>query len=320
MIITHLTIAGVDFEIGCDLEIVNSFLSDAYTEFSGDAPQEHDHTVSVKLLPTALKGVAQLERCFDASDMWSLFRNGETRFITHTGGGIESPMWAAELPLDASSVRVHCGEVLQGRGGEVSSQWSVVSGTEGEPATLPPCYPVASISNPMRYPLDQILMTYVLSRCQGVLLHSAGVLCNGKLWLLAGKSRAGKSTSALLLKGMDGVELLSDDRIVVRKIGSEFIGYGTPWPGEAKIASNKNAPLAGILFLDQSPVNQIDEISATDAFERLMPVGSIPWYEPELFPAVMDFCGVVAESLPMYRLQFRPDADAADMIEKMLKR
>jgi hypothetical protein len=168
--------------------------------------------------------------------MWSLFRDGETRYIVHTGGGIESPMWCAEMPLDASSIRVHCGAEL----------------LEGCPDTLKPeKSEVESISNPLRYPLDQILMTYLLSQRGGVLLHSAGILCNGKIWLLAGKSRAGKSTSANLLKGLDGVELVSDDRIIVRKIGDGFVGYGTPWPGEAKIAANKKAPLAGILFLDQ---------------------------------------------------------------------
>jgi hypothetical protein len=105
----------------------------------------------------------------------------------------------------------------------------------------------------------------------------------------------------------------------VRKIDGGYVAYGTPWPGEAKIASNKEAPLAGILFLDQSPLNQIDEISAVAAFERMMPVASVPWYEPELFPLVMDLCGNMAESLPMYRLRFRPDAEAAEMIAKALE-
>jgi hypothetical protein len=170
----------------------------------------------------------------------------------------------------------------------------------------------------MRYPLDQILMTYLLSQSGGVLLHSAGVLCNGRLWLLAGKSGAGKSTSAALLREVCGVELVSDDRIIVRKIDGWYVAYGTPWPGEAKIAANRTAPLAGILFLDKSPHNRIDDISAVDAFERMMPVASIPWYESELFTVAMDFCGSLAENLPMYVLKFRPDAEAAEMISNFL--
>jgi hypothetical protein len=301
---SHLTIAGIDFDIGSDIEIDDSQLPAAYSEFSGFFTGESERSVSVELVAGALKDVSKLERCFDAGDMWSLFRDGQTRYIVHTGGGIETPMWAAEMDLGVSAIRVYCGSELQksGSGGRRSEV-----GDRG-----------AAIFNPMRYPLDQILMTYLLSQRGGVLLHSAGVLCNGRLWLLAGKSGAGKSTSARLLMRRGGVELVSDDRIIVRRIDGDYVAYGTPWPGEAKIAVNRMAPLGGILFLDQSPVNQIDEISAVEAFERMMPVASIPWYEPELFSAAMDFCGSLAGSLPMYVLKFRPDAEAAEMISNFL--
>lgn len=320
MFFSHLTIAGIDFEIGSDVEIVNACPNNAYVDFvTEERPLVSDIDVRVSLLPEPKKGLARLERSFDASDMWSLFRDGETRYVVHTGYGIDAPMWAAEFGLDMSSIRIHCGEVLRGR-----LQDDKGAGLQGgvlrdEGIPTPERGQSKIISSPMRYPLDQILLIYALARRQGFLLHSAGVLFDGKLWLLSGKSRAGKSTASALLQGVDGIEVISDDRIVVRKVGNKIMGYGTPWPGDAKIAVNRCAPIAGVLFLDQSPVNQIDEISATNAFERLMPVVSVPWYEPELFPSVMDFCGVVAKSLPMYRLQFRPDQDAADMIGEMVK-
>jgi len=296
--IVHSTIAGIDFEIESDVEIDSTTLSDAYTDFCGSASGKPDWSIPVKLSIGGFRGLGKFERCFDAADMWSLFREGDSRYVVHTGWGIESPMWTAEFHTDISSITVHCGDVLltgNGSGG--------------------------SVSNPVRYPLDQILLTWVMGaedRVRGVLVHCAGMICDGRMWLLAGKSRAGKSTVSRLLKGFGGVELISDDRIVIRKPGGEFRGYGTPWPGEAKIAVNRSAPLAGILFLDQSPDNRISEISATEAFERMMPVTSVPWYEGTLFPAVMDFCGEVAQSLPVYRLEFRPDAAAADMIVKFM--
>ena len=308
MFSSHLTIAGVDFSISSGHRITDSCPYSAYSEFVSVAGGMADVSIPVTLDSRPVAGLSDFRHCFDSGDMWTLFRDGETRYIVHTSFGLESPMWAAEIDLDVSSADIHCGGVLLNR----------ESGSEIKNPAIEN-QPLPDISSPMRYPLDQILMTYVLARRQGLLLHSAGVMCRGKLWLLAGKSRAGKSTASLLLKGREGIELLSDDRIVVRKIGSEFIGYGTPWPGEARIAANRSAPLAGILFLDQSPLNQIDEIDASDAFEKLMPITSVPWYEPELFPTVMDFCGMIAENLPMLRLQFRPDKDAADMIERKLK-
>ncbi len=281
-----LTIAAVGFDIRATREIDDSALPVAYSEFRGDG--ERDVSVAVDLLEGAKTGLSKIECTFTGGDMWSLFRDGNVRYLTHTGFGIDAPMWCAEFDLDLSEIKIHCGDILLGRG--------------------------ERIATPVRYPLDQLLMTYVLARRQGFLLHTAGVLVGGSLWLLCGKSGAGKSTISGLLRGRDDVELLSDDRIMVRVMKNEVIGYGTPWPGEAKIASNKKAPLAGIMFLEQSLVNQIDEIAPLDAFERMMPVVSVPWYEKELFPSVLECCGLVAERVPMFRMRFRPDEAAVEMV------
>jgi len=287
----QLTIAGVRFGMTCEAVIAGVAPSAAYTDFTTPPALPPDIEIPVTLLPRPVEGLAGMVRHFDNEDMWSLFRDGATRYVTHTGWGIDAPLWSAELPLDAAAVRVHCGGVL-------------VCREAGQTV----------VSSPMRYPLDQLLLTYVLARRAGVLLHSAGIEYGGKLWLLAGRSGAGKSTAAALLKGREGIALLSDDRIVVRRRGASWTGYGTPWPGEARVAANRQAPLAGILFLKQSQDNRIEPLPAMQAVERLFPVASVPWYEPELFPDVMASCGRLAETVPTYELNFRRDAGAAEML------
>ncbi|NQU41237.1 MAG: hypothetical protein HQ523_14910 [Lentisphaerae bacterium] len=287
----QLTIAGVRFAMTCDCDIANVAPSPAYRDFTHPPAVQPDVEVAVTLVPQPVVGLAEYSRQFDADDMWSLFRNGDTRYVTHTGWGIEAPLWSAELQLDASAMRIYCGAVL-------------VSGA-GEERT---------VSSPLRYPLDQILLTYVLARREGLLLHSAGIEYGGQLWLLAGRSGAGKSTAAQLLQGRSDVALLSDDRIVVRRVGETFKGFGTPWPGDARVAVDRQAPLAGILLLAQSSDNRIAPVRAAEAVERLLPMISVPWYEPELFPEVLSFCGTLVESVPTYELQFRPDDDAARML------
>ena len=290
-----LTIADIRFAIACDSRVEDLRPREAYREFVSTVPEPADVDVPVSLIPQPLRGLSRLTRCFDAEDMWSLFKDGDIRYLAHMGWGVEHPLWAAEFPLDCSSVRVHCGGLL-------------LQEIDGE----------TRVSTPMRYPLDQLLMTYVLSQREGLIIHSAGVVCEGRLWLLAGKSGAGKSTASALLKGRKGVDLLSDDRIVVRSMGESWIGYGTPWPGEARVAANRQAPLAGILFLKQSPENRIDPLSASGAVERMLPVASVPWYEPELFPEVMASCGRLAEAVPSYEFNFRCDAGAADMLAEFM--
>jgi hypothetical protein len=295
---SHLTIAGVDFRIESDLAILDSFFPAAYSEFAGAEPREQDCEVPVRLKVGTRRGLEQLEKVFEAGDMWALFRDGARHCIAHMGNGVESPMWCAELGLEARSIEVHCA---------------------GPFLALSDAGEVSAVVNPLRYPLDQLMLAYVLGRIGGVLLHSSGVIYGDKMWLLAGVSGAGKSTSAGLLKGVAGVELVSDDRIVVRPAGQgSFMGYGTPWPGEARIAVNRHLPLGGILFLDKDPVNRIEKIECADALERLMAVASLPWYEPELLPGALDFCGSLVEDLPVYSLKFRPDAEAAEMVREFL--
>jgi hypothetical protein len=165
----------------------------------------------------------------------------------------------------------------------------------------------ARLSNPLRYPLDQLLMIHILARQGGVLLHTAGVSYNGHAYLFAGSSGAGKSTIAGLLGGAPGIEAINDDRIVVRKKeGSGYRVYGTPWPGEKRISRNLGLPLGGIFFIAKSGEgNKIRPLSAAEALKSMFPVR-------EMAAGVMDFCGGLVRDVGMYEFAFRPDESAAD--------
>ena len=99
---------------------------------------------------------------------------------------------------------------------------------------------------------------------------------HGRGYFFPGKSGAGKSTLSRLLLGRDNIGMLSDDRVVARKIKGRFEVFGTPWAGDAEIAENKNVPLSGIFFIHHAEENMIKEIKPREAIERLMPVTSIP--------------------------------------------
>jgi hypothetical protein len=290
----HLTIAGVRFRIQCERPLVGNVPSSAYDAFIGDGPRQ-DLEFPVTVIPHPFKGLDQCQRVFEAESMWAWFIDGPTRYLAHTGGDLHAPLWVAQLPSNFSDVRVYCGGMFL---------------SENEDGV--------SVSNPVRYPLDQLLLVTMLASRQGCLIHAAGVEQAGRLWLLAGRSGAGKSTAARLLMGRAGITLLSDDRLVVRREGGEVRAYGTPWPGDARVAVNRSATLAGILFLDQSQENVIVPLQPGDALARLLPVVSVPWYEPDLHPLVLDFCGGLVESVSCHCLRFRPDTAAADMLASFI--
>jgi hypothetical protein len=142
---------------------------------------------------------------------------------------------------------------------------------------------------------------------------------NGRGYLFPGKSGAGKSTISGLLASR-GHEVLSDDRVIVRKIEGHFRFFGTPWPGEANIAVNKNLPLSGIFFLNHSEGDRVKKIDPQEALERLMPVTSIPWYDSEPMTKVLTFCSDLVSAVPAYVLHFKPGQGAADFFEAFVSR
>jgi hypothetical protein len=180
---------------------------------------------------------------------------------------------------------------------------------------------IPAIVNPVCYPLDQILLMYMLARCEGALFHAAGVYMDGRCWIFPGKSGAGKTTLARCLMAHAGpdAEALSDDRMAARKTNGVFYAYGTPWPGDAGVAVNKGAPLGGIFFIRHGAANRIEEINPRQSFERLMPLTSVPWYDRKVMPSVLNFCEDLVSGVPCYDFYFNPSADAARCLESFVK-
>ena len=69
--------------------------------------------------------------------------------------------------------------------------------------------------------MELLLLSY-LAKGRGIIIHGCGIARKGKGVLFVGESGAGKSTLARMWDEEDGVEILSDDRTVVRRKGREF--------------------------------------------------------------------------------------------------
>jgi len=71
---------------------------------------------------------------------------------------------------------------------------------------------------PLGYPLDELLIMHRLTQEKAIELHGAGIVrADGTGNLFVGHSGAGKSTTTRLWTEREDVEVLSDDRIIVRR-------------------------------------------------------------------------------------------------------
>ena len=71
--------------------------------------------------------------------------------------------------------------------------------------------------DPFVGPALELLMITHLARRDGVILHGCGISSDGRGVVFAGESGAGKSTLSRLWARKEGIEILSDDRVIVRR-------------------------------------------------------------------------------------------------------
>ena len=289
----NITIANVSFLITCaETPLLTQALPEAYRSFVGQRKVVNNGVSPVDLVVTTkeMPSLERMEKIFACGDSWAVCREGNVDYLVMNPSLAGGPECVARFDPAYEKVTVYCGKI------------NVVE-IEGR----------KMVRNPLVYPLDQLLMMYLLASKEGALIHAACADINGKGYLFPGRSGAGKSTIARLFAS-EGYETLSDDRVIIRHIDGLFRSFGTPWPGDAQIAVNRHLPLAGIFFLAQSTANRVVGITPREALEKLLPVTSIPWYDAETMSKILAFLNGLVATVPSYVLYFTPDRSAVDLV------
>jgi hypothetical protein len=174
---------------------------------------------------------------------------------------------------------------------------------------------------PLGYPLDELLIMHRLTQEKAIELHSCGIVRpDGTGNLFVGHSGAGKSTTTRLWTEREDVEVLSDDRIIVRRdqaapAGSKFMRmYGTPWHGEAMYASPGSAPLSRIFILEHGQGNVLTQLSPSEAVAELFARSFVPFHRHEYVESALNFLQELVDSVPCYRYEFEPSEAAVERI------
>lgn len=177
---------------------------------------------------------------------------------------------------------------------------------------------------PLDYPLDELLLMHRLTREAAIELHGCGIVrADGTGNLFVGHSGAGKSTTTRLWNEREKVEVLSDDRIIIRRNTAEerlgpypggILMYGTPWHGEARYASPASAPISRIFILEHGKGNLLTRLSSSQAVAELFARSFVPFHRHEYVDHALDFLHEVVDAVPVYRYCFEPDTRAVDRI------
>jgi hypothetical protein len=172
---------------------------------------------------------------------------------------------------------------------------------------------------PLEYPLDEVILNLILARTGAAEIHACGLVdAAGTGYLFAGNSRAGKTTTAGLW-ARDASEILSDDRIVVRREDGAWWMYGTPWHGDAKICSTSRTRLHRVFLLHQAPSNALTQVSPAAAVARLLSCTFPPFHDPNAMSAVAGTLASIVADVPVAQFSFVNDRTAVDFILETLK-
>jgi hypothetical protein len=172
------------------------------------------------------------------------------------------------------------------------------------------------LPDPLGYPLNQILMIILLSRCKGVMLHACGIDDRGYGYLFLGNSGHGKSTIARLWSENQAT-VLNDDRIIVREKNGELFMYGTPWHGDFKEVSSKGLPIRKLFFLRHGEKNSAVPKNGTEAVLMLLTRCFPPIWDKKGMEYTMDLCHRLVNKVQCYEFSFEPDKKIVDFVRNI---
>jgi len=206
--------------------------------------------------------------------------------------------------------------------------------------------------SPNPYSIDsvlRILHSLILARNGGFLVHAASAIRNGRTFLFAGVSGAGKTTISRLAP--PDVTLLTDEISYVREVRSQksevrsrneedpkeatpssttrirsltpdtwnltpaYEAFGTPFAGElARIGENLRAPVAALYLLAQGRGNKFEAVSQAEAARALLKNILFFAQDEELVRLVSQSAFDFVSRVPVRRLIFAPDARVWELI------
>jgi hypothetical protein len=261
-----------------------------------------DIAIQVDWLPELSMPPAR--QLFHSGYTWRLYDAGpEFRFDFHAPGCGSLPYRRLLIDRQFSQARLHMSE-------------KAFEGIEGTPS-------------PLEYPLDELLIIHRLTQEKAIELHSCGIVrADGTGNLFVGHSGAGKSTTTRLWTAREDVEVLSDDRIIVRRDevrrdetpgdrgNSRMRMYGTPWHGEGMYTSPGSAPLARVFILEHGHGNVVTRLSPSQAVAQLFARSFVPFHRHQYVESALEFLQELVGEVPCYHYAFEPTEAAVERIQE----
>lgn len=151
------------------------------------------------------------------------------------------------------------------------------------------------------------------------ILHASYIDIGGEALLFTAPSETGKSTQANLWCEHAGAELINGDRVLLGEKNGRWHAYGYPNCGSSEVCINRTLPVRAIVVLRQGQENRVERLSAAGKIRSLV-AGMVlyAWDSGEIQQG-LDVAGKICESVEIFSLVCRPDADAVAVLKSYIE-
>lgn len=169
-------------------------------------------------------------------------------------------------------------------------------------------------NNIFPYPSFHLILYYFLESQNCLMMHASGVFKNKeRAYLFSGFSGAGKSTISRIFAEND-YEIINDDRLILRKIGSKWTIYNSPMFYQEKPQS---ASLSSIFLIAHGQQNQIHQLNGASALASVLSFCLQHNYNPKIIQKNISLITDLLLNVSVYQLAFLPESSIVNFIEKL---
>ncbi len=168
-----------------------------------------------------------------------------------------------------------------------------------------------SYIDPMRYPLDGLIIYYITALNGDIFIHGSGVEYKGKGYVFTGVSGRGKTTIAKIF-GEAGARVIHDDRLVIRKTDGVYRMYNTPVYSD-EISSS--AEVSAIFVIDHGRENIVVSYPPVEAIAAVMANCIQHHWNREMIGTLTESLHKLTATIAVSSLKFLPEPGIVDYID-----